>query len=281
MIHKAIERDPGHRYQTAAALAEDLKRFIEDRPILARRIGEAEKFARWCRRNPVPAGLLAALVLVFWVGFGLVAWKWREAVAEREAKEEQVVKANAAGADARAARDRALGEEKKARDAADRAGRRLYSSLIDRARLEHQAANIAEAEAILDRCEPARRGWEWHFLKGLDNAEIFTLRGHGETGWVQNVAWSPDGRWIATAGGGEPYYENPGHKIEPGTVVLWDAATGRPVHTLRDYRHQVGQVAFTPDGRLVAAASRDGTILLHETTTGRLDPDDYRRQRRR
>ena len=61
VIHKAIERDPGHRYQTAALLAEDLKRFIEDRPIRARRIGEAEKFARWCRRNPVPAGLLAAL----------------------------------------------------------------------------------------------------------------------------------------------------------------------------------------------------------------------------
>ncbi len=119
MIHKAIERDPGHRYQTAAELAEDLKRFLEDRPIRSRRIGEAEKFALWCRRNPVPAGLLAALVLVFWVGFGLVAWKWRETVAEREAREEQVVKANAAEEAARLARDYARGEEKKALDAAE------------------------------------------------------------------------------------------------------------------------------------------------------------------
>ena len=114
VIHKAIERNPGHRYQTAALLAEDLQRFIEDRPIRARRIGEAERFARWCRRNPVPAGLVAALLLVFWVGFAGVAWKWREAVAEREAREEQVVKANAAGVDARVARDLALGAEKKA-----------------------------------------------------------------------------------------------------------------------------------------------------------------------
>ncbi len=144
----------------------------------------------------------------------------------------------------------------------------MYFSLIDRARLEHRAANIAEAEAILDRCEPARRGWEWHFLKGLDHAEVFTLRGHD--GWVDSVAWSPDGKWIATSGGGNPYFENPGAKVVPGTVVLWDAATGRPVHTLRDYRHLVGQVAFTPDQRLVAAASRVGTIRVHEVATGRL-----------
>jgi WD40 repeat protein/tetratricopeptide (TPR) repeat protein len=262
MIHKAIERDPSHRYQTATALAEDLGRFIEDRPIRARRIGEAERFARWCRRNPVPAGLLAALFLVFWVGFGLVAWEWRAAVAEREAKEEQVVKANAAA-------DRALSAEKTALDAADRAGRRLYFSLIDRARLEHQAANIAEAEAILDRCEPARRGWEWHFLKSLDHAELFTLRGHGEQGWVDAVAYSPDGKWIATAGGGDPFWENTG-KVVPGTVVVWDAETGRPAHTLRSHKHLVRQVAFNRDGRLVASSSLDGTVQLHEPATGRL-----------
>ena len=43
VIHKAIERDPGHRYQTAADLAEDLKRFIEDRPIRSRRRGRNQR----------------------------------------------------------------------------------------------------------------------------------------------------------------------------------------------------------------------------------------------
>ena len=62
VIHKAIERDPGHRYPTAAALAEDLERVLEDRPIRARRIGELERFARWCRRNPGVTGLAASLI---------------------------------------------------------------------------------------------------------------------------------------------------------------------------------------------------------------------------
>src|SRR5262249_28696398 len=50
VVLKAIARDPAHRYQTPAAMAEDLKRFIEDRPVKARRVSETEKFLRWCRR---------------------------------------------------------------------------------------------------------------------------------------------------------------------------------------------------------------------------------------
>ncbi len=57
VIHQAIERDPGHRYQTAALLAEDLKRFIEDRPIQARQANAVERYWRWAKRNPAIAGL--------------------------------------------------------------------------------------------------------------------------------------------------------------------------------------------------------------------------------
>src|SRR5262249_18325505 len=52
IVLKAIARDPAHRYQTAAELADDLKRFVEDRPIQARRASLRERFWRWCRRNP-------------------------------------------------------------------------------------------------------------------------------------------------------------------------------------------------------------------------------------
>ena len=59
IIAKAIARDPAARYATAAALAEDLQRFVEDRPIRARRVSAAERLLRWSRRNKLVAGLLA------------------------------------------------------------------------------------------------------------------------------------------------------------------------------------------------------------------------------
>ena len=75
IILKASACDAKERYHTAAALAEDLQRFLKDRPILARRASPAERFARWSRRNPTIAGLsltvlaaLGALASVFAIG---------------------------------------------------------------------------------------------------------------------------------------------------------------------------------------------------------------------
>jgi serine/threonine protein kinase len=59
IVLKAAARDPEHRYQTAAELAEDLRRFLDDRPILAKRSGPAALVWRWCRRNPALAGTTA------------------------------------------------------------------------------------------------------------------------------------------------------------------------------------------------------------------------------
>ncbi len=140
VIHKAIERDPAHRYQTAAALAEDLKRFLEDRPIRSRRIGELERFARWCRRNPGVTGLAASLIgflILATIGslIGLArmsrlvqretAARWvadrqkdaAEAASTREAQSRQ--QAEAALRDAKVQRDRAEANFAKARAAVD------------------------------------------------------------------------------------------------------------------------------------------------------------------
>jgi formylglycine-generating enzyme required for sulfatase activity/serine/threonine protein kinase len=96
VVLKAIARDPAHRYQTPAEMADDLKRFVEDRPVKARRASEAEKLWRWCRRNPLPASLLAVIGGVFLAGFAGVLWQWRVAekqtgiarVSEQEARQE-------------------------------------------------------------------------------------------------------------------------------------------------------------------------------------------------
>ncbi|HID21344.1 MAG TPA: serine/threonine protein kinase, partial [Planctomycetaceae bacterium] len=53
IVLKAIDRDPARRYQTADELMADLQRFLNDEPILARRVTALERLWRWCRRNPV------------------------------------------------------------------------------------------------------------------------------------------------------------------------------------------------------------------------------------
>ena len=65
---KCMEKEPGKRYQTAQDLADDLRRFMEGRPIKARPVGTIEYSWRWCRRNPVIAGLSAAVLIVLVAG---------------------------------------------------------------------------------------------------------------------------------------------------------------------------------------------------------------------
>lgn len=64
IVQKAIAHDPERRYQTAGEMADDLQRFLEDRPITARRVSFVERTWRWCRRKPAQAGVIAATLMI-------------------------------------------------------------------------------------------------------------------------------------------------------------------------------------------------------------------------
>jgi serine/threonine protein kinase len=95
IVLKAIEHDPARRYQDADDLAEDLERFLADRPIKARPVGALERACKWAQRKPAVAALLASLGLAVVVGFCGITWQWREAVAARNHAQANEVKARA------------------------------------------------------------------------------------------------------------------------------------------------------------------------------------------
>jgi tetratricopeptide (TPR) repeat protein len=82
---KCLQKVPARRYASALGLADDLRRFLDGRPILARPVGAVERFARWCRRNPKPAGLAAALVVVVLLSLAGLWALWRHADGQRQA----------------------------------------------------------------------------------------------------------------------------------------------------------------------------------------------------
>ncbi len=94
VVHKAVDREPGRRYQTAAEFADDLRRFLADRPVRARPAGPLRRLWRWAKRRPVVAALSAMLVLAGLALLSLGGWSYGQidaalAVANRKREDEE------------------------------------------------------------------------------------------------------------------------------------------------------------------------------------------------
>jgi WD40 repeat protein/serine/threonine protein kinase len=222
---KCLEKDPGRRYLSAHALAQDLRRFLDSEPIAARPVTTIERAWKWARRRPAVASLAVLTAAITLAGMGLVTWQWRSAEYERERADDR------AEGEARARRD-ARAQLRKAEAA-------LYVNQIGQSQQALRQRDLGEAERLLNECAADKRGWEYYYLSGLLHRSLRTLLGHA--GPVNCVALSRDGRTLASGG-------------QDNTVFLWDATTGRRRGTLGGHPGNVQGVAFHPDGLRLACA---------------------------
>jgi WD40 repeat protein/serine/threonine protein kinase len=268
IVLKAMAKNADERYATAQELAEDLRRYLEDKPIKARRPTPWQRAAKWTRRHKavvrVAAIVWVLVVAALAVGTGLI---W-------QAKNEL-------------------------QTALDRERQNLYYQRVALAERELSANNLSRAEQLLEECPADLRGWEWHYLKRLRYKRLPPLRHEGD---VLCAVFTPDGARIASCGDGhfisiwdtqtgqqlqrfhahddrvyQLAYSPSGEYLASGswdgTIKLWDAGTGQELRTWKGSLPKVWCVAFSPDGRWLASGGGGeskavGEVKVWDTVTG-------------
>jgi WD40 repeat protein/serine/threonine protein kinase len=244
IVRKAMAKSRDARYATAAELADDLGRFLENLPILARPPGAVERTAKWIRRHkPVTA---AAALVVFLAILGVVgAGFWRDRMLRGHNRQ------------LKAALVRAEENESAAR-------RLWYDSQIRLAQQALASGQVDFAQEIVDAIEPDPggrdpRGFEWRYLWPLCHRDVKLLVSQTSKATASAVAFSD--QLLVT-----------GHS--DGTLVFWDFPRARERASARAHSQEVGGLRFSPDGRVLAswslAPARPSEVALWDPSTGDL-----------
>jgi serine/threonine-protein kinase len=157
---KCLEKDPARRYASAAALADDLDRFLRGEPISARSAGPLERGWLWAKRQPLVAGLWAMLGLAVAIGGTLVTWKWREAEANLDEVRIQKKNAEALAAAKDTEWRRAEGEKERAEKEAGEKERQRKFAEDEKGRAEKALKDLtrefnAVNKALSNLCQRA------------------------------------------------------------------------------------------------------------------------------
>jgi eukaryotic-like serine/threonine-protein kinase len=271
-----LQKESGKRYVTAQALGDDLRRYLDGRPILARRTGGLERAWRWCRRNRWVAGMFgtaAAAIVILAIGATLAALTFRaQDRRTREALWESLMEQASAKRYSRQA-----GQRFGSLSALDRATRiahelKLPADQFDRIRDQVIAASALPdakptgrlidlpGETLLFCFDSGMKRYALRLASGtilvrrvVDDQDVtrFEARGDRE---IFVFAFSPDGRYLATT-------HSPGHAL-----TVWDV--DQNTEALDELGPVAGTAArFSPDSRRIALAHTDGQVLIYDLET--------------
>jgi WD40 repeat protein/serine/threonine protein kinase len=272
---KCLHKSPRGRYLSAGDLADDLGNFLAGKPIRARRVSATERLWRWGRRNPTVAGLVAALLLVFVLGFGAAIWQMRQAqanaraeAAAREEADDQRKTAEARELQAILARKDADAQHREAQKQRLAALREAATSRLDHGLTRCEKGDVAHGLLLLaDSLEKATRAgaddlqyairfslaaWSRQVVKSTSSPA------HGTP--VTAVAFSPSGKTVATGTWGNAW-----NKPQPAEVLLWETDTWKRLGQPMPHPAPVWGLAFSPDGKTLATACWDGEVRLWDT----------------
>lgn len=167
MCLKCLHKDPQRRYDSARELAEDLRRFLDCKPILARPIGMTERAAKWVRRRPAEATLAATMLALVGLALGGAFWQERQQAEQRTDKARQEGRARQAvdAAVEQAATLQRQGRWPEAKAALEGASSLLGTSPVKglRERVDQALADanmVAELEETRLRLSDGMKGYE-------------------------------------------------------------------------------------------------------------------------
>ncbi len=214
---RCLERGPAKRYATAAALADDLDRWLRGEPIHARAASTLERLWKWALRRPAAAALI-----------GLGALSLAAVFTQRVFSERRV----------RAESEAARRAEAAAVQSARRLQENLYASDMSLAFRAQADGNQTLVRRILRAHEQQPgaeewRGFEYHWLKAeAEKDSALVLRGH--EGPVRTLAVSPDGALLASGG-------------DDGFVRLWRLPSGEPAGRIPEEAARENDLGFLAD----------------------------------
>lgn len=261
---KCLEKDPSRRYASAAAVADELQRFLNGEPIQARPVSRPEKMWRWAKRKPTQAALVAlgAFTAVALLGgaFWFVDAQRQKEVAESEAKRDRaeretaVVRQQTAEELQRASDYFALTARARERVTARETGWAWAAAddVREAAGIDTPARNPADLRSVLVSC-----------LAGTDVRESRALAPKFHS---RSACFHPNGRWVVLGSGATG-----GVLLNSPRVLIVDFVTGETVRPLSFPAGLVGglldprpdtanAVAVSPDGRWLVAAARSGSV---------------------